>query len=269
LPSPDPLSNKPPAIFSGLVFDIKEFALFDGPGLRCTVFFKGCPLRCSWCHNPEGLEQAPEVLQSGAGSRTCGVYYGLADLAERLLRYAPVFEGTEGGVTLSGGEPLMQGEFVQKLMLLLKGKLHLLLQTSGYAPEKVFLDTASLADMVYFDFKLADPLEHKKHTGKDNAPILKNLRALDHSGIPYRLRLPLIPGLTDTPENYRGIGDFIEKFLCSGNNLQGLDLLSYNPAAGGKYKAAGRVFAPDFDERRPPNPDPDFFKGLVKEVTLI
>jgi pyruvate formate lyase activating enzyme len=257
---------------SGIVFDIKEFALYDGPGLRCTVFFKGCPLCCSWCHNPEGINPAPETMSTAAGSRTAGRAWEAEELAEKLLSYAPVFKGTEGGITLSGGEPLFQAPFVRNLMALLKGKLHLLLQTSGYAPEDEFAKTAALSDLVFFDFKLADPDAHKRFTGKDNRIILNNLKVLDASGLPYRIRFPLIPGVTDTEENYQGIRSFITQFLGKskekGKNLLGLDLLAYNPAAGGKYKALGREYKPGFDEKKPPDIRPGFF-GDLTEVNVL
>lgn len=254
---------------TGVVFDIKELAVFDGPGLRCTVFFKGCPLGCSWCHNPEGLDLDPEFMRTAVGSREVGRYYRASELAEKLLSYAPVFAGTEGGITFSGGEPLMQADFLMAVMRLLKGKMHLLLQTSGYAPPDIFQEAAALADLVYFDFKIADPEEHEKYTGRDNGPILDNLIWLDRSGFPYRIRMPLIPGVTDTPENYQGIREFIQNHLLAGNNLGGIDLLPYNRAAGGKYQAVGRVFDPGYDENRDVSIRPDYFKGLVREVKAL
>ena len=253
---------------SGVVFDIKEFALYDGPGLRCTVFMKGCPLRCSWCHNPEGLATEPETMRTAAGERIVGRTYTAVEMAERLLRYRPVFDAVGGGVTFSGGEPLVQHEFVGAVMRLLKGRVNLLLQTSGYAPARVFMETAGLADMVFFDLKVAGPTLHKQYTGVDNEGILSNLAALNRSGLPYRIRVPMIPGVTDTPENYAGLRDFIGKKLhpC---NARGMDLLPYNPAAGGKYDAVGRRFAPGFDADKPEDIRPEWFRDLVREVTVL
>lgn len=253
---------------AGMVFDIKEFALYDGPGLRCTVFLKGCPLRCSWCHNPEGLDPRPETMRTALGERRVGVSRLSSELTERLMGYGPVFAGTAGGITLSGGEPLSQPEFTAAVLRRLRGRLHTVLQTSGFAPGDVFAATAPLADLVFFDFKLADPAAHRRFTGADNAPILDNLLRLDASGRPYRIRLPLIPGVTDTPDNQRGIRRIIAENLGRGE-LLGLDLLPYNRAAGGKYRAAGKIFAPGYDENREPNIDPDFFRDVVREVKVL
>ena len=117
----------------GIVFDVREFAVHDGPGLRTTVFMKGCPLACMWCHNPEGQSAKPEVIQSAIGNRLAGSEYEPADLAAFLNRQAVIFKANEGGVTFSGGEPLMQAEFVAEVIDLLD-ELHVLLDTSGYGP---------------------------------------------------------------------------------------------------------------------------------------
>lgn len=252
----------------GVVFDIKEFALYDGPGLRCTVFMKGCPLRCSWCHNPEGLAMEPETMKTAAGERRVGAIYQAEELAERLERYIPVFDAAGGGVTFSGGEPLLQAEFVSAVMMLLKGRMHVLLQTSGHAQGDVFLQTAGLADMVFFDVKLMDPARHRRFTGVDNGRILDNLRALDRSGMLYRIRLPLIPGVTDTPENYEALREFIRREV-RGDTMAGLDLLPFNEAAGGKYQAVGRAFNPGFDATQPVNIQPEWFQDIVREVTVL
>gem|GEM_PF-516269 len=257
-----------PTEFLGIVFDIKEFALFDGPGLRCTVFMKGCPLRCSWCHNPEGLKPVPEMLRTDAGSRHVGLAYTVGGMVEKLLAYRSVFAGTDGGITFSGGEPLMQPDFVVNVMRKLKGKMHLLLQTSGFCSRSVFLSAIGQTDMVYFDFKLANPGLHLLFTRQDNADILDNLLELDRSGVEYRLRLPLVPDVTDTAENYEGIRKFIKENLHSAA-LTGIDLLPYNRAAGGKYAAVGRRFNPGFDETKEVSVRPDYFKDIVKEVMVL
>lgn len=252
----------------GVVFDIKEFALYDGPGLRCTVFMKGCPLRCTWCHNPEGLAMELEVMKTVAGERRTGKIYQAEELAELLAKYIPVFDAVGGGVTFSGGEPLMQAKFVTAVMRLLKGKMHLLLQTSGHAPPDVFLQAAGLADMVFFDVKLVEPEYHRKFTGIDNGRILDNLRALDRSGTGYRIRVPLVPGVTDSEENYEALRALVKTDLKS-DNLAGLDLLPFNEAAGGKYQAVGRTFNPGFDPHRPVRVRPECFQDIVKEVTVL
>jgi pyruvate formate lyase activating enzyme len=253
---------------TGLVFDIKEFALFDGPGLRCTVFLKGCPLRCSWCHNPEGIKPTPEYMKSASGKRLAGRYYSVSELAGKLFSYEGILKDA-GGVSFSGGEPLFQADFLIETMRRLKGRLHILLQTSGCAEAQDFAAVTDLADTVYFDLKVMNPALHRRFTGVDNAGILDNLKRLDRSGPVYRLRVPMIPGVTDTIENYDDIRSFIKNNLNTGGYLDGLDLLPYNPAAGGKYEAVGRKFEPEFDEQAKTRVNPDFFLSVVKEAKSL
>jgi pyruvate formate lyase activating enzyme len=250
----------------GIVFDIKEFSLYDGPGLRCTVFLKGCPLRCTWCHNPEGQNHEPEVMKSASGDRLVGTRQRASELESKILSYVPIFAAGNGGVTFSGGEPLSQAGFVINAMKRLKGKVHLLLQTSGHADASAFDEAASLADEVYFDVKLIDNSLHRAYTGMDNSLILENLRRLDRSGQSYRLRFPLIPGVTDLPENYENIRNFVDSHL---KNCGGLDLLPYNQSAGGKYSALGRTFEPNFDETQTARVEPDFFRTVLKDVRAL
>jgi len=251
---------------AGIIFDVKEFSMFDGPGLRCTVFLKGCPLRCTWCHNPEGQNPEPEVMRTAVGERVAGERYYASELEKKLLSYTPIFATRNGGITFSGGEPLYQAEFVISVMKRLKGKIHLLLQTSGCAATSAFEEAASLADEVYFDLKLIDPELHRAYTGIDNSVILNNLERLDRLKQNYRLRFALIPGVTDTQENYRAIGNFATNRL---KNCGGLDLLPYNPAAGGKYMALGRAFEPGFDEKQDVRVTPDFFRTIIKDVRAL
>ena len=160
---------------AGVVFDIREFTVHDGPGIRTTVFLKGCPLRCSWCHNPEGLRSEPQTLCGPTGERVVGETFTAEALAARLNRLAPVLDG--GGVTFSGGEPLLQAAFVAEVIERLAG-LHVLLDTSGYAAEADFRLVAAKCQLVYFDLKLIDAEMHRRYTGVDNAGILQNLQVL-------------------------------------------------------------------------------------------
>ena len=124
-------------MLSGIVFDIKEFTVHDGPGIRTTVFMKGCPLSCTWCHNPEGQSSVPQVLKSPIGDRLAGNGFTSQELAALLNRQAFVLQANEGGVTFSGGEPLRQADFLGEVIDQLKG-LHILLDTSGYGEESKF-----------------------------------------------------------------------------------------------------------------------------------
>jgi pyruvate formate lyase activating enzyme len=251
-------------MLTGVVFDIKEFAVHDGPGVRVTVFLKGCSLRCSWCHNPEGLSPQPQVMRSVAGERVAGQVFTSAELAARLNSQAELLRAGEGGVTFSGGEPLVQAGFVAEVMDQLD-HLHVVLDTSGDAEEADFRLVASKASLVYFDLKLADADQHRRHTGADNTRILQNLRLLSGLGVPFVIRVPLIPGVTDTDANLSGIA----RLIAGMPRLQRVDLLPYNRAAGAKYPACGLTFQPTFDESRPVNPNTTCLEPAGVEVRIL
>jgi pyruvate formate lyase activating enzyme len=230
---------------TGMVFDIKEFAVHDGPGIRTTVFLKGCPLRCAWCHNPEALSPRPQRMTGAAGERIAGREYTPHELAYLLNRQAAILKAAEGGVTFSGGEPLMQPAFLLEVIDLLD-ELHVVLDTSGYAGAHAFRAVLARVDLVYFDLKLIDPAAHLHYTGVDNAPILHNLQIMAGHTVPYVIRVPLIPGVTDTDANLAAIAATVRDLP----GLLRVDLLPYNQAAGSKYAAAGMVWNPPFDEAR-------------------
>ena len=250
---------------TGLIFDIKEFAVHDGEGIRTTVFFKGCPLRCVWCHNPEGLSPKRELYLKQNGCLSCGlcrkpcnhpecqgigrclhicpknlvsaagVEWEAKALAEKLLKHKTFFNTMGGGITLSGGEPLLQADFCVELLSLLKGQVHTAIETSGYADAETFQKVTTLCDFVYMDIKLADAEQHKKYTGVNNKTILENATWLKNSGIKHTFRTPLIPDMTDTEENLNAIE------MIVGNSPW--EKLAYNPLAGAKYASVGRTFA--------------------------
>lgn len=250
-------------MLTGTVFDIREFTVHDGPGIRTTVFLKGCPLRCSWCHNPEGISPKPETMESALGKRTVGRSYTSQELASVLNRDAEILSDSGGGVTFSGGEPLAQAAFLAEVIGQLKG-LSLLLDTSGYAPEADFRRVAERCHMVYFDLKLVDRQAHLRHTHVDNAPILRNLSSLPALGLPFVLRVPLIPGLTDTDANLESVA----RLAGSLAGLARVDLLPYNAAAGAKYASVGRPFRPTYDERQVPQAKLEIFARAGVAVRL-
>ncbi|WP_319416048.1 radical SAM protein [Marispirochaeta aestuarii] len=227
----------------GIIFDIKEFAVHDGPGIRTTVFMKGCPLRCTWCHNPEGLLRDPQYIHSDSGTRKIGQIWQAEKLADYMLRQSDFLSGAGGGITFSGGEPLEQAEFISEVIQKING-MNIVLDTSGYAPEEDFKDLVNRCSLVLFDLKLLDSVSHKKFTGKPNELILKNLHTLDGLGIPFKIRIPLIPGLTDTTGNLCAAAELIGALKSAPE----VELLPYNRFAGGKYKSAGIVFNPGYDE---------------------
>ena len=248
---------------SGIVFDIKEFTVHDGPGIRTTVFLKGCPLACMWCHNPEGQSILPQVIRSPSGERMAGREYMAGELATLLNQQASILRANEGGITFSGGEPLFQAEFVAEVIDALDD-LHVLLDTCGYGSQPDFLLLLARTDLVFYDLKLIDREQHLNYTGYDNDLILQNLQLLSESGKPFVIRVPLVPGVTDTDENLAGIVDTVK-------NLPGLvevNLLPYNRAAGSKYAYAGMEFKPEYDEKRPVNMNTRLFEQAgIKVVT--
>ena len=248
---------------SGTIFDIKEMAVHDGPGIRTTVFFKGCPLRCRWCHNPEGLSREPQLMYKENRCRHCGLCkkpcshpecqkFGrclhicpdnlltvtgesidAGVLTERLKKSAAPMGDNFGGFTFSGGEPLMQPEFLLEIINGLSG-YHLCIETSGYAEQSVFGSVIEKLDFVIMDIKLADTERHKAYTGAGNEKILSNFEKLQKSGKPYLIRTPLIPGITDTQENLNAI----KKLIGDSHWEQ----LPYNNMAGAKYEMLGMTY---------------------------
>jgi pyruvate formate lyase activating enzyme len=233
---------------TGIVFDVREFTVHDGPGIRTTVFLKGCPLRCAWCHNPEGMSPYPETIQNRNGTRLVGKKYSADELAALLNRQSAILHLGGGGVTFSGGEPLSQAAFVSAVINQLRN-IHVLLDTSGYARERDFKLVAQKCNLVYFDLKLVCPEMHLRFTGVDNSLILQNLASLSRMGVPFVIRIPLIPGITDSDENLHASAQLV----AGKSHLVRVDLLPYNRAAGGKYASSGRQFRPPYDENRPVN----------------
>ncbi len=245
---------------NGIIFDIKEMAVHDGPGIRTTIFFKGCPLRCMWCHNPEGLSFEPQLMFKSKNCQNCekckekcthpecqpfsrcvhacpenclsiaGRKVTAKDLAKEIIPSALILGEDFGGFTFSGGEPLAQSEFLLELIDELKD-FHLCIETSGYCNSEVFKKVIQKLDFVIIDLKLADNDLHKKYTGVGNSQILKNFEILKNSGKPYIIRTPLIANITDTEENLTQIQKII------GNSVW--EKLPENTVAGAKYNMLG------------------------------
>lgn len=271
----------------GRVFSIEEFSTFDGPGIRTTVFLKGCPLSCIWCHNPEGQSRAIEYMRSPNGCTGCGACmrmgelesgspslceasiaacpnhlvrrtgtdYTPEELAKKLNKNARILKASGGGITFSGGEPLMHADFILATAPLLDREMSVALQTSGYASEEVFRRVLDVCDFVLYDLKLASPALHRTYCGVDNAPILNNYRILASSGKRFITRIPLIPGITDTDENLHALARFI-----SSHGVKDVEVLPYNKLTGSKYSSLLRTYSPSFDEQKECNLGIDIFK---------
>lgn len=264
----------------GTVFDIKEFSVYDGPGIRCTVFLKGCPLRCKWCHNPEGLSAEPQVMLTVASCQNCGLCKtdcpatgssdnflnskttccGCGECISKCpnafrklvgIRYTPqqladeimknaFFMSDGGGVTFSGGEPTMQSEFLLETLRLLP--LHKAIQTCGHCEVNAFKRILEQVDFLFFDIKHSNTRIHKQYTGVGNELILQNLEQVIKSKKTFVARIPLIKGVNDDRENLKNTA----LLLKNAPSLQRVEILPYNPAAGAKYSMVGKPYDQTF-----------------------
>lgn len=207
----------------GIIFDVKKYAIHDGPGIRTTIFFKGCPMNCDWCHNPESIDPEPEKSLDYRNPFRLEPYEedDLAVIGEEatadavfdeIIKDRLFYEESSGGVTFSGGEPLAQPDFLESLLQKCREeKLHTAVDTSGLVPKDTFKGIADLVDLFLFDLKLIDEGLHRKYTDVGNKKILENLDFLVEENQDIELRFPLIPGITDTQENIEGIKSLISE----------------------------------------------------------
>ena len=268
---------------SGIVFDIKRYSIHDGPGIRTTIFFKGCPLRCWWCHNPEGQVRNTELLiremrciqcevcleacehgaiswsntgpitdrelctQCGACTQVCyaearelvGKDMTVEQVMAEIEQDIAFYDESNGGVTLSGGEPLFQPEFALELLQACKTKeIHTTLDTCGLASWDTFNQIRGYVDLFMYDLKLLDDTRHRQFTDVSNAMILKNLISLSQREHKIRLRVPIIPGGNDDQESLSQLG----AFAASLPHLLGVDLLPYHRIGIDKYSRLEKIY---------------------------
>ena len=227
---------------TGYVFDIKKFSIHDGPGIRTTVFFKGCSLRCWWCHNPESIKEigAPKNNSSDTDD-LCDSEdilnsvreYSVPELIDVIKKDEIFYDESGGGVTFSGGEPLIQVKFLKEVLQQCKiAGIHTCVDTSGYAPFQSFKKVINYTDLFLYDLKLFNETDHRKYTNVGNAVIFENLRKLLEYGAKVIIRIPLIPGITDTPVNL----DASAQLISSINGIERIDLLPYNKLSESKYE---------------------------------
>jgi pyruvate formate lyase activating enzyme len=269
---------------TGRIFNIQRFSIHDGPGIRTTVFLKGCTLRCAWCHNPESIAIVPElaffpnkcircghcfqVCPTGAlrlegdqrrhDKALCQVCGKCADacyaeaivmegrdataeeVVAEVLKDKPFYDNSGGGVTLSGGEPLLQAEFAAEVLARCKAAgVHTALDTAASVPWAAFESTLPHTDLVLLDLKLMDPARHRAATGAANDLILANARRLAEGATPLIVRVPIIPGHTDDMANLAAIADFVRGFA----RLDYIELLPYHRFAEAKYRRLERGYA--------------------------
>ena len=243
---------------AGLVFNLQRFSLQDGPGLRTTVFLKGCPLACAWCHNPESQAPEPQIVRlrqrcmacgrcdardgpaTAADAEVCptgalqvlGRRWSTAELVTALLQDRIFFDESGGGVTFSGGEPLQQGGFLLEALGRLRGEgVHTALDTCGYGSAEGLRLAAALADLVLYDLKLMDDGRHQAATGVSNRTILENLEALSRTHPCIWIRVPIIPGVNDDTANLEATAAFLARL----GSIRRVDLLPYHASGEVKF----------------------------------
>jgi pyruvate formate lyase activating enzyme len=231
----------------GLIFNIKRYAIHDGPGIRVTFFMKGCPLSCWWCHNPEGISPEPEeIIQVNrvgdhefSKKETAGRYIEVGEVISILEKERVFIERSKGGVTFSGGEPMMQFDFLlEALRECTENGFHTAVDTSGHfarARLKAILPHTSL---FLFDLKHLDKDKHSLYTGVSNRTILGNLQKIAESGTEIMLRIPVIPGINDDEEHL----GYMKKYINSikGQNIKTINLLPYHKSGTAKYRKFNR-----------------------------
>jgi pyruvate formate lyase activating enzyme len=222
----------------GIIFDIKKFAVHDGPGIRSTVFFKGCPMYCWWCHNPESQEKdIQEVTLENGDLELIGREVTIEEVMNELLKDRIFYEESEGGVTFSGGEPLYQPEFLLELLKKCKEEnLHTILDTAGCESKEVLDKVLDYVDLFLYDLKLIDNEKHLKYTGHSNRDIITNLQFLSYNGKHIVVRIPVIPGINDTQKDLQAFGEFLQTI-----DLIQVELLPFHKIGERKYSKLQKV----------------------------
>lgn len=266
-----------------LIFDIKRYSINDGPGIRVTVFLKGCPLNCIWCHNPESISPkiqklftASKCIGCGECCRVCpvqactltsdgvvtdaslctlcgqcaevcptlatemsGRLFTVEELVELVEKERPFFEQSDGGVTFSGGEPLLFPDYLIELLDVCGNKrVHRAVDTSGYVSADTLLRVAEHTDLFLYDLKVIDAEKHKLYTGVDNGLILENLKLLSTSGANVQVRIPLVGGVNDDDESLEALAGFVADLA---GEKKAVSLLPFHDVARGKDEKLGRV----------------------------
>ena len=245
-----------------LVSQIQRFSLGDGRGIRTTVFFKGCNLHCAWCHNPETISEKPQILRYETEGKTvekpCGVYMALEEIIKEALEDKDFYLHSGGGVTLSGGEPmLLPVDFLVELLRRIKNEgINTAVDTAGCVPAERFEKILPFTDTVLYDIKGLDAQSYREHTGGDFELVMRNLKFLIKNGADVRARLPVIPSYNCTAEYFKRAADIL---LNAG--VKKADLLPYHRLGISKYKALGLDYK--YEKTLPPPAD------LINEFAKI
>jgi pyruvate formate lyase activating enzyme len=286
----------------GMIFNIQYFCVHDGPGIRTTVFMKGCPLNCLWCHNPEGIGtkthlsfSAAKCINCGACVKACPEVHKMVDgkhvidrnactgkgncvvacptkaldtvgravtvqeVFNEVMKEKRYYEGSEGGVTISGGEPALQGEFVLSLAQALKKEnVHVALESSGICKYETYEKLLPYIDLFLYDCKETNPELHKKYTNVKNTRIMENLRKLHAAKANILLRCPVIKGLNDRDDHFKALAE-ISKELP---NLVGVEILPYHKLGTSKAERMG--LSPQTEYEQIPRGESDKWSEIVR-----
>lgn len=266
---------------TAIIFDIERNSFVDGPGIRTTVFFKGCNLKCAWCHNPESQDFKPQMMfyknmckGCGKCKEVCPYHFEKCDLCGKCTLYCPVdarkicgkeytvdevfaeiikdkvyYDNSGGGVTFSGGECMLQIDFLTEILKKCKENgIHTAVDTAGHIPFENFEKILPYTDLLLYDVKCFNRAKHKKYVGVDNDLILKNLKKLFKANAKIWIRIPVIAAVNDNIEEMQHIKDF----LCKYGEPEKIELLPYHAMGENKYAAVGkslRQFAAPDDEK--------------------
>ncbi len=260
-------------MYEGRVFNIQKYSIHDGPGIRTTVFLKGCPLSCIWCHNPESQAFGPEIMLYSKRCIGCGkclevckqiplldrekctscgscaeVCYAKAreavgklmtvqQVIAQLEKDSIFYDESGGGVTFSGGEPLSQPEFLLELLAQCKKReYHTAIDTSGYGSPETIKAVSSMTDLFLYDLKLMDDEKHMRYTGVSNKLILENLKTISQLGSRIFIRIPLLPGINDDDSNIKATAEVIQNT----RGIEQVNILPYHNIAADKYNRLGK-----------------------------
>ena len=286
-----------------LIFDIKRYAINDGPGIRITIFLKGCPLSCDWCHNPESQSSGVQKMYTGSKCIGCGecvkaceqqactltpngivtdpdacILCGkcaevcptkatemsgepltVEEIMAKIEKERAFFQQSNGGVTFSGGEPLMHSDFLIKLLDVCGEKgIHRVVDTTGFAKSSTLLEVAKRTDHFLYDLKMMDDIKHKKYTGVSNKKILENLKILAETGASINIRIPLIKGVNDDDENIEQTAAFVKSLA---GEKKSVNLLPYHNIASAKYKKLDM----EFSDKEMSEPSVEIQKQIVRK----
>lgn len=224
----------------GRIFDIQKYSIHDGPGIRTIIFLKGCALRCKWCCNPESQEFKIQTMKFDGSEKIIGKDVTVKEVMDEVIKDMPYYMRSGGGITLSGGESLLQPEFaVSLLRAAQESGMTTAIETTAFAKFDVIEEYLKYLDYVLMDIKHIDDVKHKAFTGQSNKLILENAKMIDKSGVDLTIRVPVIPTFNHTHKEIQQISEFVKTL----QNVKNMHLLPYHRMGEDKYKGLGRFYS--------------------------